>query len=233
MRSRYMWTRSVAVIRRERIASWMSAMVASTTSNFGFDFGGFDFGGFGASFGFGFGACPFSWPRPWAQAGVAVVAASRQASSAVATPRREAKRCMSLVPLRNGRATASRASEMPRSRCTSAALCVSARAQLDRATSRRCTRAARARSCTVRHRLQRTGSAGLVDQEALGVAVAGGGAGEAQVLEVRVGLALGHLAPAAGMEQPLRERLHGGGSQLAADVLHLLEPLVMVALDGL
>src|SRR4030095_1239179 len=65
---------------------------------------------------------------------------------------------------------------------------------------------------------------------ALGAAI--GLPGEAQVLEMRIGLALRHRTPAARVEQPLRECLDRlGHSEVARDLTHALEPLHAQALD--
>ena len=53
------------------------------------------------------------------------------------------------------------------------------------------------------------------------------------MLQMRVGLALRHRAPAALAEQLLRDVLDRGGAELARDRADLVEPLVVVALDRL
>ena len=56
---------------------------------------------------------------------------------------------------------------------------------------------------------------------------------EAKVLEVRVGLALRHVAPAAFAKQALHEGVHISTSQVVRDVADLLESLEVVFLDRL
>src|SRR5258705_6609290 len=71
-----------------------------------------------------------------------------------------------------------------------------------------------------------------VEQRAVALGAALGVAGDAQVLEVRVGLALGHRPPAARVEQPLRECLHRRRhADLARDLAHAREALDVMALD--
>ena len=56
---------------------------------------------------------------------------------------------------------------------------------------------------------------------------------DAQVLQVGAGLALGHAAPAARLEELAGERLDRGGTELADDALELLQALEVAAFDGL
>ena len=54
-----------------------------------------------------------------------------------------------------------------------------------------------------------------------------------QVLQVRVGLALGHVAPAALFEQPLHEGIDVGDSDVVRDLPELFEALMVMGLDRL